>query len=238
MAEPALKDKVAIVTGASRGIGAAVAELFAREGAHVVLVARTIGGLEEVDDRIKAQGGAATLVPLDLRDDTGIEQLAVSVAERWGRLDVLVGNAAILGSLSPLNHISAEVWAELLLTNVTANWRLLRAFDGLLRAAEAARTIFVTAGVATDIRAYWGGYAVTKAALETMIKTYAAEIAGTNMRANLLSPGPVRTGMRAEAMPGEDPETLATPADVAPLFLELAAKSCTRNGEVVDFNDQ
>lgn len=235
MADQLLKDKIALVTGASRGIGAKVAELFAKEGAHVILVARTVGGLEEVDDRIRAVGGEATLVPLDLGDDTGIEQLAVSVAEKWGRLDILVGNAAILGSLSPLSHIAADVWAELLLTNVTANWRLLRAFDTLLRAADAARAIFVTSGAATHFRPYWGGYAISKAALEAMVKTYAAEVASTEIRANLIDPGAIRTGMRAEAMPGEDPETLPTPEEVAPLFLELALPTCTRNGDTVRF---
>lgn len=238
MAEPQLKDKLALITGASRGIGAAVAKLYAREGAHVVLVARTIGGLEEVDDQISAAGGSSTLVPLDLMDDTAIEQLAVSVAERWGHLDVLVGNAAILGSLSPIPHIAADVWSQLIAINVTANWRLLRAFDNLLRAADAARAIFVTSGVATNFRPFWGGYAVSKAALEAIVKTYASEVEATSIRANLINPGPIRTGMRAQAMPGEDPMTLKTPEEVAPLFLELALQSCEINGETVNFRDR
>jgi NAD(P)-dependent dehydrogenase (short-subunit alcohol dehydrogenase family) len=227
-----LAGRVALVTGASRGIGRAVALRFAREGADVVLVARTGAALEEVDDEIRAGGGAATLVPADLTQYDVIDRMGAAVYERWGRLDVLVGNAGMLGVLSPLSHISPEVWDQVLAVNVTANWRLIRSFDPLLRASPAGRLIFVTSGVASG-RAYWGPYAVSKGALETMVRTYAAEVAKTPVRANLVNPGPTRTSMRANAYPGEDPASVKPPEAVTDVFVDLADAACSRNGDVV-----
>ncbi len=225
-----LAGRVALITGASRGIGQAVAGRFAAEGAHVILVARTVGGLEETDDRVRAEGGQATLVPLDLRDAAGIDRLAQALAERHGRLDILVGNAGQLGTLTPLPHILAKDWTEVMAVNVTANWLLLRAFDPLLRASPAGRAIFVTSGVTQSAAAYWGTYAISKAALEAMVAVYAAEVATTAVRVNLLDPGPVRTRMRAQAFPGEDPAKLPPPATIAERFVDLAEPACDRNG--------
>lgn len=230
-----LKDRLAVITGASRGIGRAVALGFAAEGAHVILVARTVGGLEEVDDEIRKVGGKATLVPLDLTDFDGIDRLGATIFERWGKLDILVGNAGILGPLTPLSHMAPKEWEKLLTVNVTTNWRLIRSFEPLLKRSTAGRAVFVTSGAAHKFKPYWGGYAMSKAALETVVKTWAAECATTQIRANLISPGPTRTHMRKQAMPGEDPSTLTRPADLVPLFIELAMPSCTRNGEVVEF---
>lgn len=229
-----LAGRIALITGASRGIGAAVAQRFAAEGAQLVLVARTVGGLEEVDDAVREAGGrAATLVPLDLREFDKIDQLGASLYERFGRLDVLVGNAAVLGMLSPLGHVAPKVWETTLDINLTANWRLIRSLDPLLRRAEAGRAIFVTSGAAAGAPAYWGPYAASKAALETLVRTYAAEVAKTALRVNLLDPGVVRTALRAQAFPGEDPMTLPAPETVTGAFVELAAADCTRNGELV-----
>jgi NAD(P)-dependent dehydrogenase (short-subunit alcohol dehydrogenase family) len=229
-----LAGRIALVTGASRGIGAAVARRFAAEGAQLVLAARTVGGLEELDDRIRQDGSqSATLVPLDLREFDAIDRLGASLYERFGRLDVLVGNAGVLGTLSPVGHIEPPDWAEVLDVNLTANWRLIRSLDPLLRRSEAGRAIFVSSGAAVAPHAYWGAYAVSKAALEMLVKTYAAELAKTNVRANLIDPGAVRTAMRAKAFPGEDPETLRTPEAIAETFVELAQAACTKNGEVV-----
>ena len=235
MPEGRLAGRIALVTGASRGIGAAVAKRFAAEGAKLVLAARTVGGLEEVDDEIRKAGGdAATLVPLDLRDFEAIDQLGAALYQRFGRLDVLVGNAGVLGVLSPLGHIDPQVWQETLDVNLTANWRLIRSLDPLLRQSEAGRAIFVTSGAAEAARAYWGPYAVSKVALEMLVKTYAAELGKTNVRVNLVSPGVVRTRMRAQAFPGEDPLKLAAPEDVTEVFVEFASAACKRNGQVVN----
>jgi len=229
-----LAGRIALVTGASRGIGAAVAERFAQEGAHLVLVARGKKELEAVDDRVQATGAEpATLVPLDLTDGSGIDRLGGAVAERWGRLDVLVGNAGTLGTLAPMGHIRPEVWERVMDLNVTANWRLIRSFDPLLRAAPDGRALFVTSGAARRPIAYWGAYAASKAALEMMVGIYAAEVAKSTVRVNLVDPGTVRTAMRALAMPGEDPMTLPTPESITDVFVDLAAADCGRHGEVV-----
>ena len=226
-----LEGRVALVTGASRGIGAAVAERFAQEGAHIIAVARTVGGLEELDDKIQAAGSSATLVPLDVTDYEGLDRLGGAVAERWGKLDVLVGNAAILGSLTPMGHIRPGDWDQIMAVNVTANYRLIRSFDPLLRASDAGRAMFVSSGVARGGFAYWGGYAISKAALECMVTTYAAELGKTNVKANIIEPGVVRTAMRAAAMPGEDPSTLPEPAEITDIFVDMADPTCQRNGE-------
>jgi len=229
-----LAGRIALVTGASRGLGAAVAERFAAEGAKLVLTARTVGGLEETDDAVRRAGGqGATLVPLDLRDFDKIDQLGASLFERFGRLDILVGNAGVLGTLSPAGHIAPEVWQEVMDVNLTANWRLIRSLDALLRAAEAGRAVFVTSGAAAGAFAYWSAYAASKAALEMLVRSYAAEVTKTAIKANLLDPGAVRTRMRAQAFPGENPESLAPPESVTDLFVELAAADCARHGEVV-----
>jgi NAD(P)-dependent dehydrogenase (short-subunit alcohol dehydrogenase family) len=228
-----LAGKVALITGASRGIGAGVALRFAREGAHLVFAARTVGGLEEVDDAVGAAGGTATLVPLDLRDFVKIDELASALRDRYGRLDILVGNAGEFGIFSPLGHIPPQIWAEVVDLNLTANWRLIRAMDPLLRSAPAGRAIFVTSAIGRDSLAYWGPYAVSKTGLDMLVRIYAAEIAKTRVRANLIDPGPLRTRLRARAFPGEDPNSLLPPASVADLFLDLASPECARNGEVV-----
>ena len=225
-----LSGRVALITGASRGIGAEVAVRYAAEGAHVVLVARTIGGLEEVDDRVRGAGGTATLVPLDLRQLDGIDNLGPAILERFGRLDILVGNAGALGSLSPLGHIAASVWNDVIAVNLTANWRLIRIFDPLLRRSDAGRAIFVTSGITRSLPAYWGAYAVSKAGLEALVRTYAAEIADTPVRANLLNPGPTRTGLRAQAFPGEDPLRLPPPDHVCETMVRLAEPGFHGNG--------
>jgi NAD(P)-dependent dehydrogenase (short-subunit alcohol dehydrogenase family) len=233
MSSGRLSNRIALITGASRGIGAAVAERFAAEGAHVILAARTVGGLEEVDDRIRAAGGTATLVPVDLADFDKIDQLGLSIFERFGKLDILVGNAAMLGNLSPIAHYDPKLWGKVLDLNVTANYRLIRSFDRLLRASDAGRAIFVTSGVARAPTAYFGAYAASKAALEMVVKMYAAEVAKSNLRVNLLDPGVVRTKLRAQGFPGEDPMSLRPPESIADRFVELAAPACTRHGEVI-----
>jgi NAD(P)-dependent dehydrogenase (short-subunit alcohol dehydrogenase family) len=238
MADKRLAGRLALVTGASRGIGAAVARRFAAEGAHIVAVARTVGALEELDDDIKKIGGTATLVPLDLREFDKIDQMAAALYERFGRLDVLVGNAGLLGTLTPMQQIRPEEWGRVLDVNLTANWRLVRAMDPLLRMSEAGRAIFVTSGVARGVFPYWGGYAVSKAALEMMVKVWAGEVTKTKLRVNLVDPGVVRTKMRAAAFPGENPETLKPPEAVTDLFVELAAAECTRHGEVLTCSER
>lgn len=228
-------DKLALVTGASRGIGRAVAKALAREGAHVILAARRAGSLEDVDDEIRAEGGSATLVKLDLTDGEKVDALGPTIYERWGKLDVLIANAGMLGPLTPLPHLSEDAWHAVIATNLTANWRLIRTLDPLLRHAEAGRAVFTTSGAANAHHAYWGPYAVTKAALNALAKTYALEVANTAVRVNLVSPGPVRTEMRQQAFPGEDPMTLPAPEEVAPLFLDVAATACTDNGRIFEF---
>lgn len=231
-----LQDRVALITGASRGIGAAVAKRFAAEGAHVVLVARTVGGLEEVDDHIKALGGSATLVPCDLTEFERLDNLGPPLLERFGRLDIFVGNAAVLGAMTPLAQYDAKAWHDVFDVNVHANWRLMRVVEPLLRRSDAGRAILVTSAVARRPKAYWGAYAITKSALETMAQVWAAELANTSVRVNLLSPGATRTQMRSAAFPGEDPQTLKTPDALTDTFLELASPDCTRHGELVELS--
>jgi len=229
---------IALVTGASRGIGRAVALELARAGAHVVALARTQGALEELDDEIKAFGGMTTLVPCDLADHDALDRLGAGLYERWGRLDILVGNAGILGPLSPLPHVDPKDWAQVMAINVTANWRLIRSLDPLLRAAPAGRALFVTSAAAhrAEMKPYWGPYAVSKAALETLARTYAAETATTsNVKVMLANPGPLRTRMRARALPGEDPQSLQTPEAFARKCAELCAPDWRDSGRLYDF---
>ena len=229
-----LSGRTALITGASRGIGAAVAKRFAAEGAHVILAARTVRGLEETDDAIfQATGRNATLVPLDLRQFDKIDQLGYSIFERFGKLDILVSNAGVLEALGPVAHYDPKLWQRVMDVNVTANFRLIRSFDRLLRTSESGRAIFVTSGAATAPYPYWSPYGASKAALEMMVKTYAMEIAASNLRVNLIDPGIVATKLRMQAFPGEDQTKLAQPDDVTEAFVELAEASCTRNGEVV-----
>ncbi|WP_407519238.1 SDR family NAD(P)-dependent oxidoreductase [Methylobacterium oryzisoli] len=230
-----LAERIAVVTGASRGIGRAAALALAAAGAHVIAVARTQGALEDLDDAIRQGGGSATLVPLDLKDYDAIDRLGAAINERWGRLDILVGNAGVLGALMPLGHIDPKIWANVMDINLTANWRLIRSLDPLLRRSEAGRAVFVSSGAASSCRAYWGPYAVSKAALEALVRTYAAETATTPVKAMLLNPGPLRTAMRQAAMPGEDPETLRTPEDLAPHIVRLASPAWTESGTIYDF---
>ena len=229
-----LADRLALVTGATRGIGRAVALAYAREGAHLILVGRTSGALEEVDDEIRALGGNATLLTLDLKSQDKIDALGPTIYQRWNKLDVLVGNAGILGPLSPLGHVTADAWNEVLEINLTANWRLIRTLDPLLRRSDAGRAVFVSSGAATAPRAYWGPYAASKAGLEALVKVYADEIANTSVRVNMINPGPTRTGMRAKAFPGEDPASLKPPDHVVETFVKLALPTCTDNGKLFD----
>ena len=231
-----LDNRIALVTGASRGIGRAVALELARQGAHVIALARNTADLEELDDAIRSQGGEATLVPLDLRDGEAIPRLAGAIAERWRRLDILVGNAGVLGTLTPVHQINPQHWIEAIDVNVNANLRLIQFLDPLLKQSDAGRAVFITSGAVQHLRPYWGTYSTSKAALEALVKTYAHENATTRLRVNLFSPGPVRTIMRAKAFPGEDPATLPAPEDVAPQIAALAWPTETRNGEVVAFS--
>ena len=232
-----LADRIALVTGASRGIGRAVALELARAGAHVIALARTSGALEELDDEIRALGGSATLVPVDLKDYEALDRLGAAIHERWGKLDVLVANAGLLGALSPLGHIEPKVWDDVMAVNVTANWRLIRSLDPLLRASDAGRAVFVSSGAAHKGTAYWGVYAVSKAALEMLARTYAAETASTPVKVMLANPGPLRTAMRRAAMPGEDPQSLRTPEDFAPHLVKLVLPEWQESGLIYDFRE-
>jgi NAD(P)-dependent dehydrogenase (short-subunit alcohol dehydrogenase family) len=232
LSELKLKDRIALITGASRGLGRAVALRFAREGAHVLLLARNLSALGQVDDEIRAIGGKASLLPLDLADGQAIDALGPSLYERFGRLDVLVGNAAILGTLSPLPHIPSAHWERVFAINVTANWRLIRTLDPLLRRSGAAHVIFVTSGVARSCRPYWAPYSVSKAALEALAKTYANETASTSIKVNLVDPGAMATRMRAEAYPGEDRATLPPPDAVTGIFVSLVTTENEATGQI------
>ena len=230
-----LADRVFVVTGASRGIGRAAALGLADAGAHVVAVARTVGALEELDDEIKAKGNAATLVPLNLKDYAGIDRLGAAIAERWGRLDGLLGNAGMLGAITPVSHLEPQVWEDALAVNLTANARLIRSLDPLLRASDAGRLLFVSSGVTNWFPAFFAAYSVTKAALQALVRTYATEIANTNVRANLIDPGVVRSRLRAQAFPGEDPSTLKPPEAVAPDIVRMLSPGFSENGVLFDF---
>jgi NAD(P)-dependent dehydrogenase (short-subunit alcohol dehydrogenase family) len=229
-----LKDRVALVTGASRGIGRAVALELAKAGAHVIALARTQGALEELDDTIVAAGGSATLVPLNLTDFDALDRLSHVIGERWGKLDILFGNAGILGPLTPVHQVQPNEWRNVFDVNVTANWRLIRAMSDLLMGSDAPRAAFVSSGAAHKCMAYWGAYSASKAAVEALVRTFANETAATPLRAMIINPGPLRTRMRAEAMPGEDPMTLKTPEEIAPEIIKLLSPSWTQTGMIYD----
>jgi NAD(P)-dependent dehydrogenase (short-subunit alcohol dehydrogenase family) len=231
-----LEGKVALVTGASRGLGFATAVHLAKAGAHIVATARTKGGLEELDDAVKAAGSSATLVPMNITDLDAVDRLGASIFQRFKKLDILIGNAGTLGKLTPLAHVEPKVWDESLAINLTSNYRLIRSMDALLQAAPAARAVFITSGLAYKCFPYWGTYSIGKAALEALMKTYAAEVATTNIRVNCFSPGPTRTKMRATAMPGEDPETLPSADDVAAQILPMCMPEFSDNGGVWKFD--
>ena len=227
--------RIVVVTGASRGIGRATALEMAGPDTHLVALARTQGALEELADAVEAKGGAGTYVPLDIRDYDALDRLGATLLESLGRVDAVFANAGVLGKLSPLAHVEAKVWAEVMDVNVTAVWRLVRAMDPALQRSDAGRALFVTSGVARSAKAYWGSYAISKAAVDAMAKLYAAENAKTNVRANLLNPGPIRTRMRAKAMPGEDPETLDTPEMLAPHIARLLSPETEESGRIWDY---
>lgn len=228
-----LKGRVALVTGASRGIGAAVAKALGAAGAHVVLLARTVGGMEAVDDAIRASGGAATIMPIDLGRLDDLDKLGPTLAEQFGRLDIAIGNAATLGVLTPITHMKAADWDRVMDLNVDANFRLIRTLDPLLRASDAGRLIFTTSGLARKALAYWSAYCTSKAALEMMAQVYAGETEKTNLRVNLVDPGIVDTAMLRQAFPGGYQGDMKKPEDVVPVFLELASPACKKHGEVV-----
>ena len=230
-----LEGKVALVTGASRGLGFATAVHLAKQGAHIIATARTKGGLEELDDAVKAAGSSATLVPMNITDMDAIDRLGASIFERWKKLDVLIGNAGTLGKLTPLAHVDPKVWDDALAVNLTSNYRLIRSMDPLLQAAPHGRAVFVTSGLAQKCFPYWGTYSVGKAALEAMVKTYAGEVATSNLKVNCFSPGPVRTKMRSTAMPGEDPMTLPTAETVTAQIIAMCLPEFSDNGGVWKF---
>lgn len=229
-----LKGRIALITGASRGIGYHLSLELAKRGAHIIAVARTLGGLEELDDAIIKLGSSTTLVPLDLHDMEAIDALGASIHERWGKLDVLVANAGILGALAPITHTEAPIFQDVMTINVTSQWRLIRAVDALLRQSDAGRAILLSSGVAHSCRAFWGAYAASKAALEVIGRCWAAEVEETPLKINCVNPGATRTGMRAQAMPGEDPETLPSAEEIAARIAVLASPTLQESGRLFD----
>ena len=233
--EKALDGRIALVTGASRGVGYQAALGYARAGAHVVALARTVGGLEELDDEIREAGGSATLVPADVTDFDAIDRLGASIHERWGKLDILLGNAGSLGILTPLAQMKPSVFEEVFAVNVTANYRLIRSLDPLLQASDAGRAIFMSSGAVRGKRAFVGPYSASKAALETLVITYANENRLTSVNANLVDPGTLRTKMRAQYAPGEDPLKVTPPEDIVSTLIDLALPSLEESGRIYDF---
>src|ERR1051326_2885476 len=231
-----LAGRIALVTGASRGIGHALSLALARAGAHIVAIGRTVGALEELDDAVRAAGATMTGVPLDMRDYPALYRLATTLNARYQRLDVFVGNAAVLRPRSPLRDVEPQGWEETMAINVTANWPLIRAMDPLLLRSDAGRAVFMTSGSATHARAYSGPYSVSKAALNVLARTYAAETDTTTpIRVNLFNPGPTRTRMRAQLMPGEDPLTLPTAEQVAETIVPLCLPGFSETGKLYDY---
>jgi NAD(P)-dependent dehydrogenase (short-subunit alcohol dehydrogenase family) len=235
---PSLSDKIALVTGATHGIGRAIALGLARAGAQVIAAGRTQGALESLDDEIRALGAPApSLVPLDLRDLDSLDRLGAALYERWGRLDIMVAAAGALGVVTPVAHLDQKVWDQVMLVNLTANYRLIRSMDPLLRRAPEGRAVFLTSSVAQRPRAFWGAYAASKAGLEALAATYADEVEHTSVRVAVVNPGPMRTRMRMQAFPGEDPETLALPEEIVPMILEIVGPGSRPGPRVVDFAD-
>ncbi len=237
MTDKLLKGRVTLVTGASRGIGYASAIELAKSGSHIIATARTQGGLEDLDDAIRALGGECTIVPMDFKMVDGIDQLGAAIYERWGRLDGLLANAGVLGEIAPVPHISPKKFEEALAINVTANFRLIRSLEPLLMASPSGRAVFVSSRSAVSRKAFWGAYAASKAALDAIVQCWADETEQSNLRINLVNPGPVRTQMRAKAMPGEDPSTLPMPIDIAKRFIPLLSPDYTGHGEIISFRD-
>lgn len=233
-----LTGRIVLVTGASRGIGYQAALEAARRGAHIVAVARTVGGLEDLDDEIKKAGSEATLVPLDIRDGDGIDRLGKAIFDRWGKLDGLIGNAGVLGTITPLSHLDVKDFDQAFAVNVAANYRLIRSLDALLRQSDAGRAVFVSSSSSHSARPFWGLYAATKAALETMVKSYASELNITPVKANVFWPGAVRTAMRAKAMPGENPDTLPHPREVAGKLVDMVSPAWTETRMIYDYESR
>jgi NAD(P)-dependent dehydrogenase (short-subunit alcohol dehydrogenase family) len=234
----ALSSRIALVTGASRGIGYATARALAKAGAHVVAVARTQAGLEELDDEIRKNGGAATLVPLNLTDSDGIARLGAALYERHGKLDILIGNAGVAGPSSPLGHIEMKAWNDVMAINASANFQLIRCMEPLLKISNAGRAVFVTSAAAGKASAYLGPYAASKAGLETLARVWAQETANSPLRVNLFDPGPIRTRMRATVFPGEDPLTLDTPEQAAEYIVPMCAPDWTETGKLYDYKSR
>ena len=227
-----LKDRVTLITGASRGIGAAVAKRFAMEGAHLILVSRSKTNLEKIDDEIRPLGKRPTLVPMDITDETKMDLMASEISKRFGKIDILIGNAAILGPLSPTSHYDTKTWKNVFEVNFHSNWKLIRNFEMLLKQSNAGRAIFVTSGVARKVRAYWGPYSASKAALEKMVLDWAEELKKTNIKINIIDPGRVKTDMRKAAYPGENPNNNPSPENVTDLFVKLSTSSMKESGKI------
>lgn len=236
MSKP-LKGRVTLVTGASRGIGYAAAEALAEAGSDIIALARTQGGLEALDDAVKAKGQSCTLVPMDLTQTDGIDRLGAIINERWGKLDGLLANAGMLGEITPVPHLDPKTWDKLVNVNLTSNYRLIRSLDPLLRASNSGRALFMTSGVANTRRAYWGAYAATKAGLEALVQCYAKEAEVTALKVNLLNPGATRTAMRAKAMPGEDPSKLPNPSDIAPLIVKMLSPEYSETDQIINYRE-
>lgn len=236
MSKP-LKGRVTLVTGASRGIGYAAAEALAEAGSDIIALARTQGGLEALDDAVKAKGQSCTLVPMDLTQTDGIDRLGAIINERWGKLDGLMANAGMLGEITPVPHLDPKTWDKLINVNLTANYRLIRSLDPLLRASDSGRALFMTSGVANTRRAYWGAYAATKAGLEALVQCYAKEAEVTALKVNLLNPGATRTAMRAKAMPGEDPSKLPNPSDITPLIVKMLSPEYSETDQIINYRE-
>lgn len=237
MTDKPLEGRVTLVTGASRGIGYASAIELAKAGSHIIATARTQGGLEDLDDAIRAEGGECTIVPMDFKMADGIDQLGGAIFERWGRLDGLLANAGVLGEIAPVPHIAPKIWDEAIAINVTANFRLIRSMEPLLMASPSGRAVFMTSRSSVSRKAFWGAYAASKAALDAMVQCWADETEQSNLRINLVNPGPVRTKMRAKAMPGEDPDTLPQPKDIAKRLVPLLSPDWRTHGEIISFRD-